>query len=112
MRLYPSAPIVPRLTGRDTELGGYHVPAGSRVLVNLFNIHRHPQHWTDPERFEPARFEATARKEQHRFGYLPFGAGPHLCIGKHFALMEAQLLLAALVQCYELRHVPTMSFRI
>ena len=107
MRLYPSAPIVPRLTRSDTVLGGYHVPAGSRVLVNLYNIHRHPDHWPDPERFEPARFAADARKAQHRFAYLPFGAGPHLCIGKHFALMEAHLLLATLVQAYEFRHVPS-----
>jgi len=107
MRLYPSAPIVPRLTAKDTVLGGRHVPAGSRVLVNLYNIHRHPAHWPDPERFEPARFGADERKGQHRFAYLPFGAGPHLCIGKHFALMEAHLLLAALVQRYEFRHLPS-----
>lgn len=107
MRLYPSAPIVPRLTSRDTVLAGCRVPAGSRVLVNLYNIHRHPDHWPDPERFEPARFAADERKGQHRFAYLPFGAGPHLCIGKHFALMEAHLLLAALVQRYEFRHLPS-----
>jgi cytochrome P450 len=107
MRLYPSAPIVPRLTTRDTVLGGRHIPAGSRILVNLYNIHRHPDHWPDPERFEPARFAPDARKAQQRFAYLPFGAGPHLCIGKHFALMEAHLLLAALVQRYEFRHVPS-----
>jgi cytochrome P450 len=107
MRLYPSAPIVPRLTTRDSVLGGRRVPAGSRILVNLYNIHRHPAHWADPERFEPDRFAADERKAQHRFAYLPFGAGPHLCIGKHFALMEAHLLLAALVQRYEFRHVPS-----
>ena len=56
MRLYPSAPIVPRLTLKDTELGGHRVPAGSRVLVNLHNIHRHPAHWPDAERFDPGRF--------------------------------------------------------
>jgi cytochrome P450/ubiquinone/menaquinone biosynthesis C-methylase UbiE len=107
MRLYPSAPIVPRLTTTDTSLGGYRVPAGSRVLVNLFNIGRHLRHWPDPERFDPDRFSAEARRHHHRYAYIPFGAGPHLCIGKHFALMEAQLLLIALVQRYEFRHVPT-----
>ena len=107
LRLYPSAPIVPRLVLRDTELGGYRVPAGSRVLVNLFNIHRDPRHWPDPERFDPDRFLPEARKGSHRFAYLPFGAGPHLCIGKHFALMEAHLLLAALVRRWEFRHVPS-----
>ncbi|MFI1353164.1 cytochrome P450 [Streptomyces sp. NPDC020898] len=110
LRLYPSAPIVPRLALKDVELGGHRVPAGSRVLVNLHNIHRHPAHWTDPERFDPDRFRAgkgRAPGKRHRFAYLPFGAGPHLCIGKHFALMEAHLLLAALLQRYEFRHVPS-----
>ncbi|WP_052488885.1 cytochrome P450 [Streptomyces sp. 150FB] len=106
LRLYPSAPIVPRLVLKDTVLGGYSVPAGSRLLVNLFNIHRHERHWSDPERFDPDRFSAESRKGRHRFAHMPFGAGPHLCIGKHFALMEAHLLLAALVRRYEFRHVP------
>lgn len=110
LRMYPSAPIVPRLTLKDTELGGHQVPAGSRVLVNLHNIHRHPAHWPDAERFDPDRFrsgEGRTPEKRHRFAYLPFGAGPHLCIGKHFALMEAHLLLAALLQRYEFRHLPS-----
>ena len=106
MRLYPSAPILPRLTSQDTTLGGYEVPAGSRVLVNLYNIHRHPGYWADPETFDPDRFSPERRKGQHRYAYVPFGSGPHLCIGKHFALMEAHLLLAALAARYEFRHVP------
>jgi cytochrome P450 len=107
MRLFPSAPIIPRLTHRETTLGGHHLPASSRVLVNLFNIHRHPDHWADPERFQPDRFLGERRKGRHRYAYVPFGAGPHLCIGKHFALLEAHLLLAAIAGRYELRHVPS-----
>lgn len=107
MRLYPSAPIVPRLTQVDTTLDGYFVPAGSRVLVNLFNIHRHPEFWSDPERFDPDRFTPDNKAKRDRHAFMPFGAGPHLCTGKHFALMEAQLLLALIAQRYELRHVPT-----
>lgn len=106
MRLYPSAPIVPRLAVRDTTLGGHHVPAGSRMLVSLFHVHRHREHWSDPERFDPDRFAPTERAGRHRFAYIPFGAGPHLCIGKHFALLEAHLLLAATAQRFEFRHVP------
>jgi cytochrome P450 len=106
MRLYPSAPIIPRLTTRATTLGGYDLPKGSRVLVNLFNLHRHPDFWPDPEKFDPERFAPEKRKEQHRFAYLPFGAGPHLCIGKSFALLEAHLLLIAIAQRYSLRHAP------
>ena len=106
MRLYPSAPIIPRLTSRAATLGGYDLPAHSRVLVNLFNLHRHPEFWSNPEAFDPDRFTPERRKQQHRFAYLPFGAGPHLCIGKNFALWEAHLLLILIAQRYELRHVP------
>jgi cytochrome P450 len=106
MRLYPSAPIIPRLTSKAATLGGYDLPAHSRVLVNLFNLHRHPDYWSDPERFDPERFTPERRKQQHRFAYLPFGAGPHLCIGKSFALWEAHLLLILIAQRYEFRHVP------
>jgi cytochrome P450 len=106
MRLYPSAPIIPRLTSKAATLGGYDLPAHSRVLVNLFNLHRHPDFWTDPEAFDPERFSPEKRKQQHRFAYLPFGAGPHLCIGKSFALWEAHLLLILIAQRYEFRHVP------
>jgi cytochrome P450 len=106
MRLYPSAPIIPRLTTRATTLGGYDLPAGSRVLVNLFNLHRHPDFWPDPEKFDPDRFAPEKRKAQHRYAYLPFGAGPHLCIGKSFAMLEAHLLLVAMAQRYRLTHVP------
>jgi len=104
MRLYPSAPIIPRLTTAATTLGGYALPAGSRVLVNVYNIHHHPAFWDEPERFDPDRFAPAHKQQQHRFAYLPFGAGPHLCIGNHFALMEAHLLLILIAQQYELRH--------
>jgi cytochrome P450 len=76
------------------------------VLVNLFNLHRHPAFWPEPETFDPDRFAPEKRKQQHRFAYLPFGAGPHLCIGKSFALLEAHLLLVLIAQRYDLRHVP------
>jgi len=106
MRLYPSAPIIPRMTQRETTLGGHSLPAGSRVLVSLFNVQRHPGHWTDPLAFRPERFLGPPTPPRHRYAYVPFGGGPHLCIGKHFALLEAQLLLAAITGRYELRHVP------
>ena len=106
MRLYPSAPILPRLTARRLDLGGYTLPAGSRVLVNLFNIHRHPDYWSDPEVFDPERFAPERKEAQHRYAYIPFGSGAHVCIGNHFALMEAHLLLAVILQRYDLRHLP------
>ncbi len=107
MRLYPSAPIIPRLVQQDTTLDGFFLPKGSRVLVNLFNIHRHPEYWSEPERFDPDRFTPENKQRRDRHAFMPFGAGPHLCTGKHFALIEAHLLLTLIAQRYEMRHVPS-----
>lgn len=107
MRLYPSAPIIPRLVQQDTTLDGFFLPKGSRVLVNLFNIHRHPDYWAEPERFDPDRFTPENKQRRDRHAFMPFGAGPHLCTGKHFALIEAHLLLTLIAQRYEMRHVPS-----
>ena len=63
--------------------------------------HRHPDFWHDPERFDPERFLAEC--ERHRFAYVPFGAGPHQCIGKHFALLEALTILVMVSQRYDVR---------
>ncbi|MGB0384791.1 MAG: cytochrome P450 [Ardenticatenaceae bacterium] len=106
MRLYPPAPIVARFVREDTTLNGYHVPANSIALVSIYNVHRHPDFWPEPEKFDPQRFAPEKSKGRHRQAYMPFGAGQHLCIGNHFALMEAHLLLAQMAQNYDLRLVP------
>ena len=94
MRLYPPAWIISRsATGRD-EIGGYWIPARSIVFVCPYLVHRHPAHWKDPEQFRPRRFEV----EPPRGAYIPFGGGPRQCIGNGFATMEAELVLATLVQ--------------
>lgn len=104
MRLFPPAPLIPRLIHNDTDLGGCRVQKGARIVVNVHNIHRHPDHWQDAERFNPDRF--LQERQQHKMAYMPFGGGPHLCIGNHFAMMEGQILLAMMAQRVELRLVP------
>jgi cytochrome P450 len=107
LRLYTPAPIVsPRLVLEDTELGGYPIPAGSSLLVSIANIHRHPGHWEDPDAFEPERWAPERAERRHRLAYMPFGAGPRLCIGNNFALMEGPLLLAMTAQRVEFRLAP------
>jgi len=106
MRLHPPAPITIRMNDVDATLGGYHIPAGTRVIVSFYHIHRHVDYWNDPETFNPDRFLPENKTEIDRHAYLPFGGGQRMCIGNHFALMEAQLLLVMMVQKVELKLLP------
>ncbi|WP_162525781.1 MULTISPECIES: cytochrome P450 [unclassified Mycobacteroides] len=107
LRIYPSAPIIPRLVLRDTVLGPYRIPKGARLLINVVNIGHDGKRWADPDTFDPHRFEGDKPREAPHRAYLPFGAGPRICIGKHFALMEAQLILAVIAQRFRFEHDPT-----
>jgi cytochrome P450 len=106
LRLYPPAPAVQRRAVRDTTVGGQPLPAGSIVLVSLWNLHRHPAFWEQPERFNPDRFADHRTGSDHHVAFLPFGSGPRTCIGNHFAMVEGVLLLALIAQRYELTLVP------
>jgi cytochrome P450 len=110
MRLYPPVPQLPRIPIRDIDANGYRVPADtSVVLVSFFNIHRHADYWDDPDSFRPERFDPALTRTRHRCAYLPFGVGPHVCLGSHFAMMEAQLLLAQMAQRFEVRFLPDQT---
>ncbi len=106
MRLYPPVPVLVRRVVRATSLAGYEIPAASRVLIGIYNIHRHPDLWEEPTRFEPERFSAERKASRHDLAYIPFGAGQHKCIGNNLALMEGLLLLAMIAQRYKLDLVP------
>jgi len=96
LRLYPPAWIIGRAAIEDDEIGGFDVPAGTVVLTPAWVTHRHPDFWDNPEGFDPSRFLNAG--PQHRWSYFPFGGGPRLCIGQGFALVEAKILLATLIQ--------------
>lgn len=98
MRLYPPAYMVGRESLEPVEVGGHALPAGVTVLVSIYGLHRRPDLWPEPERFDPERFTEEAEEARPRGCHLPFGDGPRVCIGNHFALMEAQLVLARVVQ--------------
>jgi len=102
MRLYPPVPGLVRRVVRPASLGGYEIPTVSRILISIYNIHRHPEFWEEPTRFEPERFSPERRASRHDLAYIPFGAGQHKCIGNNLALMEGPLLLAMITQHYEL----------
>ncbi|WP_433496283.1 cytochrome P450 [Sphaerimonospora sp. CA-214678] len=103
MRLYPPVWILPRQAQADDEVGGYHVPAGADVLVCPYTLHRHPAFWDDPEAFAPERFDAERPAGRHRYSYIPFGAGPRVCVGSNLGMMEAVFVIAMVAR--ELRLV-------
>jgi cytochrome P450 len=98
MRLYPPAYVIGRKATADTTVRGVRVRKGHLVFVNVMGIHRRPESFPHPERFDPDRFAPELEKRLAPNAYLPFGGGPRVCIGNHFALMEGHLLLATLCQ--------------
>jgi len=97
LRLYPSVWILERRAVANDDLGGWSIPRGSAVVVSPYVMHRLPERWEQPENFRPERFLGGETRTLLRDGYFPFGAGPHTCIGQHFALMEAKIVLATLL---------------
>ena len=106
MRLYPPVWILTRNAQADDEIGGYHVPAGSDVLICPYTLHRHPALWPDPERFDPERFDPALTTNRPRYAYIPFGAGPRFCVGSHLGLLEATIVLATIVRELRLTKEP------
>jgi cytochrome P450 len=102
MRLYPPAWSFSRNALAEDELGGYHVPTGSLILLCPYTTHRHPAFWEQPAVFDPLRFTPEHIASRPPYAYFPFGGGPRQCIGSAFALMEAQLILVTLAQRYRL----------
>jgi cytochrome P450 len=102
LRLYPSAPVIVRHANRAVSLPGLEIREGETVVLPIYVIHRHRRLWRQPDRFDPERFSAEASAARHRYAYLPFGAGPRICIGLNFALNEAVLILATLLSRFDL----------
>lgn len=111
IRLYPSIWIMERRVVADDEVAGYALPKDSTLLISPYVLHRHPEFWPDPGRFDPERFSPEASEERPQFAYLPFGAGAHQCVGRHMALLVARLVLATIFQQFRLCLVPGQSIR-
>lgn len=97
LRLHPPFWFENRNVARETELGGVTLPKGSLVVFSRYSLHRHPDFWADPDRFDPNRFEPDAEENRRStHASVPFGGGPRICIGIHFAMMELVVVLALL----------------
>jgi cytochrome P450 len=106
LRFYPSFWFSPRASHEDDEIGGYAVPAGSVLILSHYSTHHHPRLWEDPERFDPERFLPERSEGRPRHAYYPFGTGPRMCIGRHFAHLEMLLVLAMAAQRWRPRLAP------
>ena len=102
LRLIPPVPSMPRRALRDFEFGGYRIPAGTHVGINVHWTHHSTDYWDEPERFEPIRFTREAEKARHKYAWVPFGGGAHMCLGLHFAYMQVKVLMAQLLTRYRI----------
>ena len=98
MRLYPPVPVLSRSAIGDDRIGDLKIPRRSIVTIPPYVLHRHRRLWQEPDAFWPERFLPERRSSIDRFAYLPFGAGPRVCIGASFSLQEATIVLATIVR--------------
>jgi cytochrome P450 len=103
LRLYPPAWLITRTAIAEDEILGCCIRAGALIILSPYTLHRHAGFWQQPEAFMPERFLA---ENQNRYSYIPFGGGPHQCIGNNFAMIEAQLILAITAQRFRFDLLP------
>ncbi len=106
MRLYPPAWAMGRQSTQVVELGPYRLPAGTYFFFSQYILHRSPEYYPEPLRFDPERFTPEQKAARPRFAYFPFGGGSRQCIGEAFAWMEGVLVLATIAQRWRFRMVP------
>ena len=112
LRLYPPTYFLPRTATEDSEVDGFRIPAGATVGLMTYVIHRHPDFWEEPARFDPERFSPERSAKREPLAWIPFGAGQRICLAKDFALLEGQLILALAAQRYHFEPVPGHSTQV
>ncbi|RVE42601.1 hypothetical protein evm_012742 [Chilo suppressalis] len=98
LRLFPSVPFIQRKISEDTVINGLRIPKDTSIVIDFFNMQRHPSLYDDPLKFRPERFENTARNP---FTWLPFSAGPRNCIGQKFAMMEMKVTISEIIRKFK-----------
>lgn len=102
LRLYPPIHLGSRRAAADLDFRGYTIPAGTRVLYSIYLTHRDARHWPNPAEFDPERFAPEQTRQRTPYTFLPFGGGPRNCMGMAFAQVEAKIVLARILQKYDL----------
>ena len=105
-RLNPPLAQLTRDCAKDYDIGGIHIPEGLEVIVPVYYLHRDPEAWPDPDKFDPERFRSPAKDTRHPYQFMPFGIGPRSCIGMRFALMEVKITLVKFMLKYRFVQSP------
>ncbi|HTX41188.1 MAG TPA: cytochrome P450 [Acidobacteriaceae bacterium] len=106
LRLYPPFWMIDRMAVADDQVGNVTIPRGSMVIVYVYGAHHAPRYWRDPENFDPERFTKEEMKQRVPFTFLPFGGGPRVCIGQHYAMLQILMILSELTRQYDFELVP------
>lgn len=112
LRLYPSVYVFGREVVAPIDIAGYHLPAGSRVMVSPYVVQRDPRFFPEPDRFVPERWMDFDRASLPRFAYFPFGGGPRVCMGQHYAMMQMSLVLSVLMQDLDFEAEPGFKLKL
>uniref|UniRef100_A0A2A4JM80 Cytochrome P450 n=1 Tax=Heliothis virescens TaxID=7102 RepID=A0A2A4JM80_HELVI len=115
LRMYPPVPIIARELKRDAKIvtNNYTLPAGATVVVCTYGIHRHPQHYKDPDTFNPDNFLPENMANRHYYSYIPFSAGPRSCVGRKYALLKLKILLSTILRNYKcISEVPEKDYQL
>ncbi len=118
MRLYPPVGLLARNVAEPDTLGGREIRPNETIFLAIYALHRHEMWWDRPNAFDPGNFTTKAIKARHKYLHIPFGAGPRVCVGANFAMMQAQIILSTLLARYRFTltdrppPVPTMSMTI
>ncbi len=102
LRLIPPVPAIPRRAVKDFVFMNHHVPAGSHIGINPMLTHRLADVWPDPERFDPDRFLPENSRGRHKYAWVPFGGGAHMCLGLHFAYMQVKAFFFTTLQSHRI----------
>ena len=106
LRLIPPVPSLPRRAVKPFEFRGHYFPAGTSVGISTAFVHKQAEHWPDPHRFDPMRFTPEASRGRHKYAWVPFGGGAHMCLGLHFAYLQIKLLMWHLLRDHRIELGP------
>jgi cytochrome P450 len=98
--------MIDRMAVADDQVGNMVIPGGSMVIVYVYGAHHASRYWQNPENFDPERFTKEEMKVRTPFTFLPFGGGPRVCIGQHYAMLQILMILSELIRRYDFELVP------